>query len=724
MVNCSRLAKLCAQSGRLDLKKEEAWEIADHLGECPECREAFGGDARLRHIIAPTEDTDGPLSYRKTRVSPPVSQDDTEVICLVPDETVGRQIGGFRILAPLGRGGMGVVYKAYQVGMDRKVALKLLAPHLADDASFVERFFREARAAAKLRHPNIVQAYDCGDAEGSHYLALEYVDGQSLRSILERKGALPPPMVVDYAKQICGALAAAHKAGIIHRDIKPDNLLVDREGAIRVLDFGLAKAPERDASLTTDGHVMGTPIYLSPEMAAGNDIDGRTDLYSLGVTMYQLLSGRPPFLGKSFSEIVIKHAHQTPPALHTVAPTVDRRLCRIVDRLLSKAPADRQASAAELLADLDALGNLAPAEEEEAGGRRRFPFTLPRPRLLLLLATAAVLTAVLAWRSLESADKWVAGSAETVLFGGQSLQGWDVVGQFPVPETDGSGAGGSVSLKDGALVLGPGNPLTGAEWTGVAPRMNYEITFEARRISGSQDFCLAFPVNDSACLLQAGGWMNDLLGLDELDGLHAPENGTGQRFELEQGRWYRFVLRVAAGDLTVGVDGRTLIDFPLAGHTFTLDPKWRNMRVPGVGSAWSTTAAFRDIRLRTIRDGGDSSSDPVVTAAAVWQSSGLRMAQGQRWRLRARGIWGGLAGSLAGPEGSLLSAEAPFPLPGASEFSLIGRIGESGAPFEIGAGTSFTAENDGELFLRMNDHSNQDNVGSVRVTAERDSGSG
>ena len=174
MVDCNRLAELCGQSGRLELKGEEAWEVADHLSECPQCRTAFGGDSRLQHIVSPKEDSEGPLSYRKTKVSPPRSHDETEVICLVPDETVGRQIGGFRILAPLGRGGMGVVYKAYQVGMDRKVALKLLSPRLADDASFVERFFREARAAAKLRHPNIVSAYDCGVAAGSHYLALPF----------------------------------------------------------------------------------------------------------------------------------------------------------------------------------------------------------------------------------------------------------------------------------------------------------------------------------------------------------------------------------------------------------------------------------------------------------------------------------------------------------------------------------------------------------------------
>jgi len=615
---------------------------------------------------------------------------------------------------------MGVVYKAYQVGMDRKVALKLLSPRLADDASFVERFFREARAAAKLRHPNIVSAYDCGVAAGSHYLALEYVDGESLRSILERKGCLPQPMVVNYAKQICGALAAAHKAGIIHRDVKPDNLLVDREGIIRVLDFGLAKAPERDASLTTDGHVMGTPIYLSPEMAAGDDVDGRTDLYSLGVTMYQLLAGQPPFLGKSFSEIVIKHAHQTPPALHTVAPAVDRRLCRIVDRLLSKSPAARHASAKELLADLESLGSLEDTEGEDDGGPSRAWRPSRRAVLSCLLAATVIVAGTWLRRNVKSVDRWVTGETEIVLFDGQSLDGWDVIGQFPVPATDGSGAGGSVSLEDGALVLGAGHPLTGAEWTGGAPRMDYEIKFEAKRISGDQDFCLAFPVHSSACLLQAGGWQNELLGLDELNQLHPPDNMTGQRFELEQDRWYRFVLRVTPKSLAVSVDGEPLIDFPIAGHTFSLDPKWRNMRIPALGTAWATTAAFRNIRLRTLRKDEIPVPGVVVPATVDWLPSGVLMTQGQRWRLESRGIWGALAGMLTGPEGNAPAADDQFPVPGASEYSLVGRVGETGDAFEIGTGVAFTADADGELFLRMNDFDTFDNLGSVRVTAEMD----
>ncbi len=711
MVDCNRLTELCALPGPVELTPDEAREVSAHLTECQACRDQFAQEPRLRDLLPDDNGSEEPLWKQKTEVSTPVPAD-AEAIRFDTEETVGCHIGGFRTMARIGEGGMGEVFKAYQIGMDRVVALKLLSSRLAKDVLFVERFFREARAAAKLRHPNIVQAFDAGVADGFHYLALEYVDGESLITILERDGPLPQTTVLEYAKQICNALSAAHSANIIHRDIKPDNLLVDREGAIRVLDFGLAKAQEQDAALTTDGQVMGTPIYLSPEMAAGKEVDARTDLYSLGVTMFQLLAGRPPFMGKRFAEIAIKHARDVPPALHSVAPTVDRRLCRIVDQLLAKSPDDRHASAAELLADLERLGPLSVPENEGLGGRKH----AAAPWLLTIAATLAVCLASIHLRTEEHG--FPSTGTATVLFDGSDFEGWRAIRHFDVPPSDGTGIGGQVFMEDGWLVLGPGNPMSGAAWTSAVPRIDYEITFEAKRLDGRGDFCLAFPVYSSTCLLQAGAWDMELLGIDVLDGRHPPDNETGQAFYLEQGTPYRFCLRVTDNSLAVRVNGRTWIDFSIAGHRFSLDRKWRKMDAVGIGAAWGTSAAFRNIKLRRIPKGEGPVSCVIVRADAEWSPSGLRVTRGKRLRLRSRGIWGSRADELMGPDGNGLAANDEYPVPSADKFSLVGRIGEDGPAFQIGTDVTVNPDRDGDLFLRMNDFMKNDNVGSVRVTAE------
>ncbi len=279
----------------------------------------------------------------------------------VKGSSTGRRLGGFEILERIGQGGMGAVFKARQVSMDRFVALKILPRRLAQNKDFVQRFLREARSAAKLRHPNIVQAHDVGFADGYYFFAMEFVDGQTLSQIVARHGPLGQNRALEVMKQTCSALAAAHDAGIVHRDIKPANIMIDRNGGVRVTDFGLAKRTEGDVNVTADGRVLGTPAYVAPEMAKGAEADARSDLYSLGATVFFALSGRSPFEGSNFSEVLIKQATEPAPPLATVAPHVDRRLCYIIDRLLSKDPEARYPSAQALLDDLDGLGQLQPA---------------------------------------------------------------------------------------------------------------------------------------------------------------------------------------------------------------------------------------------------------------------------------------------------------------------------------------------------------------------------
>jgi len=270
----------------------------------------------------------------------------------------GHSLGGFEILGKLGKGGMGTVLKARQVSMDRLVALKILPQELAKDEAFVQRFLREARSAARLRHPNIVQAFDAGFADGYYFFAMEFVDGESLDALVQREGPLDPSRALDAMKQTCSALAAAHEAGIVHRDIKPSNIMLDRKGEVRVTDFGLAKRTEGDVAVTADGAVVGTPAYVAPEMAKGFEAEPRSDLYSLGATIFCALAGRPPFEGKNFAEVLVKQATEPAPPLASLAPRVDRRLCFIIDRLLNKDPEARYPSATALLDDLEGLGKL------------------------------------------------------------------------------------------------------------------------------------------------------------------------------------------------------------------------------------------------------------------------------------------------------------------------------------------------------------------------------
>jgi serine/threonine-protein kinase len=211
----------------------------------------------------------------------------------------GRQsLGGYELIRKLGEGGMGATYLARQVSMDRLVALKVLKKGLAKKAGFVERFVREAHLAGRLSHANIVQALDVGEAGGFHYLAMDYVEGQTASALIPSGGAMPEAQALDIALQVARALEAAHRQGIVHRDVKPENILVTAEGIAKLCDFGLAREAEGESGLTQTGTALGTPHYIAPEQARGEGgVDVRADIYSLGATLYHLVTGRTPFEG-------------------------------------------------------------------------------------------------------------------------------------------------------------------------------------------------------------------------------------------------------------------------------------------------------------------------------------------------------------------------------------------------------------------------------------------
>lgn len=260
----------------------------------------------------------------------------------------------YEIHSRIGRGGMADVFLARDRLLDRPVAVKVLFPEYATDPSFVERFRREAQAAANLNHPNIVGVYDWGRQGGTYFIVMEYVNGRTLAEQLKSDGPLAPMRAVDVAGEVTAALSFAHRNGVVHRDVKPGNILVSPSGTVKVADFGIARAlnSTTEAELTQAGAVMGTATYFSPEQAQGANPDPRSDLYSLGIVMYEMVAGKPPFYAENPVAIAYKQVHEAPRPLSELRPDVPRGYEAIVMRLLAKNPANRYLTAEDLRADL------------------------------------------------------------------------------------------------------------------------------------------------------------------------------------------------------------------------------------------------------------------------------------------------------------------------------------------------------------------------------------
>jgi eukaryotic-like serine/threonine-protein kinase len=270
-------------------------------------------------------------------------------------QLTGRQLGDFRLLRRLGQGAMAEVYLAEQCSLRRQVALKVLKSRLATDELYVKRFQREAQAAAALVHANIVQTHEVGQIEGIYYIAQEYVQGLNLRQWVGRQGAPDLRLAVVIMRQVAAALAKAAQQGIVHRDIKPENIMITREGEVKVADFGLARLLSEGVDLTQVGVTMGTPLYMSPEQVEGKPLDPRSDLYSFGVTCYQMLAGGPPFTGETALSIALQHLKRQPDPLENHRPDLPPALCRMVHKMMAKAPEHRYQSAQELLRELRQL---------------------------------------------------------------------------------------------------------------------------------------------------------------------------------------------------------------------------------------------------------------------------------------------------------------------------------------------------------------------------------
>ncbi|MCW2992344.1 MAG: serine/threonine protein kinase, partial [Solirubrobacterales bacterium] len=268
-----------------------------------------------------------------------------------PDQVIA---GRYEIGDRLGHGGMSTVHLAFDRRLEREVAVKLLAEHLAEDPAFVARFKREALAAARLVHPNIVQVFDFGldDPSGRHYIVMEYIRGQSGAEILRDRGAIGMDESLAIVGHSCRGLDYAHRNGVVHRDVKPGNLLRSDDGLVKLADFGIAKALSDESAITQVGSVLGTAAYLAPEQAHGEEAGPRSDLYSLGVVTYQLVSGKLPYEANSLTELALMQQREAPPLLNEILPEVPAQFAAAVDKALNLDPADRFGSAEEMRAAL------------------------------------------------------------------------------------------------------------------------------------------------------------------------------------------------------------------------------------------------------------------------------------------------------------------------------------------------------------------------------------
>ena len=350
------------------------------------------------------------------------------------DPLVGQKIAQYRIVKKLGQGGMGSVYEAKHLELGRSVALKILSPKLAaEDPDSVERFKREARAAAVLEHPNVVTTHAVGSEGDHHFIELQLIDGESLQARVQREKGLPVAEATRIILGAANALGAGHEQNIVHRDIKPGNIMLTKKGQVKVMDFGLAKDVTSSAQLTVSGHIMGTPHYMSPEQCDGAPLDGRADIYSLGATYYAILAGQTPYQGTSLLGILKQQAEAPVPDVREKCPEAPKSVQRVIKKAMAKKADDRYATCAEMIADLEAVLAEVEASDGPAVSVRRAK--APKPVLVLagVLGVAAIL--VVGQMALSNRGKEEAATTEPASTTGDADARASVSPEPPVPKT-------------------------------------------------------------------------------------------------------------------------------------------------------------------------------------------------------------------------------------------------------------------------------------------------
>jgi streptogramin lyase/predicted Ser/Thr protein kinase len=573
------------------------------------------------------------------------------------DERIGAVIAGYRIGSVLGQGGMGTVYLAEQPAPRRKVALKLLRHELSSDEAFRRRFEHESETAASTEHPNIVPIYSAGEADGTLYIAMRYVEGTDLRDLIATEGPLPPDRAVAIVSQIAGALDAAHRRGLVHRDVKPGNVLLDTGENAYLSDFGLINRSEVDTALTKTGQFMGSIEYCAPEQIRGEPVDGRADVYSLGCVLYECLTGRPPFKRETEVATLYAHLEEAPPSLGVPGGEL-RDLEPVIAKAMAKAPADRYATAGEFAkAARHALGQTS-GERETAAAR-------PRRRRLVAVAGLVVLAAiaVLAAVTLSGGDGEVAREEPNPTIGVvpdtairidpetgevvQSITGFDVE---------------SLGPRDGGFAAGEGGV-----WVGSPPNVYHlDPVTSSVRASVTVGGVYSFPavgfraiwVANEHALAQVNPATDEILGTVALTSqeavFSAPDVDAAEgavwvlqenllfRIDPISGRIDRQVDLGGTTGMGVGEGGVWVID-GLAGTLTVVDPQTMRVRsqtqlpgslddvVAGGGAVWVLDAEAgivsevdpTTLEIRGTVRVGDAVRQIAFGAEAVWLADGV-----------------------------------------------------------------------------------------------------
>jgi eukaryotic-like serine/threonine-protein kinase len=317
---------------------------------CVKCSTPLDWDNVTLPVASPA--SAGAMETQATAWSHPATElgEGTPATALQPGAVLAER---YQIVKLLGEGGMGAVYRAHDRELDRVVALKVIRPELARNAQVLQRFKQELILARQITHRNIIRIFDLGQAEGTRFITMEFIEGEDLSQILAHRGKLPAPEAAGIIAQVARGLEAAHSEGVVHRDLKPQNIMIDAQGKASVMDFGIARSMDA-SNMTRTGALMGTPTYMSPEQAQGQKVDARSDLYMLGIIFYELLTGNPPFEAKHPMATLVRRLKEKPKPPIEVEPSIPKALNEMVLKMLGTKPEERYQSATELLADLDA----------------------------------------------------------------------------------------------------------------------------------------------------------------------------------------------------------------------------------------------------------------------------------------------------------------------------------------------------------------------------------
>lgn len=634
------------------LEESRRQVIEDHIAKCDSCCDVLRTiphDPLVERIHAATSSVDDGT----TPFSSPSSTDIADETGTIPAALLDHP--RYRIVRMLGQGGMGVVYQAEHKLMERPVALKVITSRLVSSDLAVERFRQEVRAAAKLSHRNIVTAFDAEQAGDMHFLVMEYIDGISLSGLVSRRKQLPVLHACNYVMQAAQGLQHAFQKGMVHRDIKPHNLMRTKRGTIKILDFGLARfATEADGAsddpgLTADFTALGTPDYMAPEQARDSKrADIRADLYSLGCTLYYLLVGQPPFPGGSSFEKVLGHCERQPKPISELRIDIPAEVIAIVDRLMAKNPDDRFQTPAGLVEALKPHGRpdstyTADTQPSAANTVLAMP-SIERqapPKLTVQKEKASAKARSHRLDDLRPSwireNRWLVGGLAAL---GGAIAAWFVLGKLGgndsppippvIPEQENIAENGlvtpphSATQQQGMVDLIPHVDLDGdvvaGQWErtddgqlhvdaaedarimiNYTPPREYDFEVMFTRHSGDQSIALHFVDGDGEATFDVDGWLENLAGIQNIDGQDARANPTRtDNVSLVNGQTYTISLRVRRDRVEAFLDGKLLTTYLGDGSDLSYLGLWALPR-PSLGlGAYDSETTFHSVRLRPI----------------------------------------------------------------------------------------------------------------------------